>query len=96
MRRIIFLVKVEGGSAVPVLRPGKYYFASSFMAPRVGRFVVFRYPKEPKRLFVKRVKEIFPEGYHVEGLVPGASSSEDFGVVPKEMVLGTLFMKGSS
>lgn len=90
MKRILFLVKIDGVSALPVLMPGKYYFASSLIVPCVGRFIVFHYPKESKRLFVKRVKEIRPEGYYVEGLIPGASSSEDFGVVKKELVLGTL------
>lgn len=90
-RKILFLVKVEGESGWPRLVPGKYYFASSLLLPRVGRFIVFHYPKELRRLFVKCVKEIRPDGYYVEGLIPGASSSEDFGVVPKAFVVGTLF-----
>ena len=86
----IFLVKVEGGSLWPELIPGKRYLATSILKVNADDYVVFKNPNNQQEIFVKKVKRIFDDSYEVGGTVPWASSSEEFGLVPNELVLGKI------
>ena len=90
-RGILFLVRVEGESGLPLLIPGKRYIASAVTMPRVGDFAVFRNPTNPERIFVKKVERILPEGFFVRGMTTWSSSSEDFGIVPRALIMGKLY-----
>lgn len=90
LRRILFVVRVEGESGWPHLVAGKRYLASGLLVPRVGDWAVFKNPREPERIFVKRVKAMRGREYIMEGAVSWASSSRDFGLVKRRLVLGTL------
>ena len=90
-RGILFLVRVEGESGLPLLIPGKRYLASGLMKPRIDDFVVFRNPTNPERIFVKKIERILPEGFLVRGMTTWSSSSDDFGIVPRTLVIGKLY-----
>jgi len=90
IKRLLFLVKVEGESAWPELVPEKIYFATSLLRPKIGNFIVFKNPKNNEQNFVKKIVKITPAGYEVQGLSSWSSSSEDFGLVNKKSILGTL------
>lgn len=66
--------------------------ASGLLAPRVGDFAVFRNPRDPSRVFVKRVGEVEHGFYRMESAVSWGSSSDDFGVVPRELILGKILL----
>jgi len=83
-------VKIEGESLWPELIPGKSYLASSLLKPKTGDYVVFKNPKNPGEVFVKKVKKIIDGSYEVNGTIPWSSSSKTFGLVPKELVLGKI------
>ncbi|GEM_PF-1979359 len=87
---IIFLVRVEGESAWPLLMPGGRYFASGLHRPRIGDFAVFQNPRDRSRVFVKRVAGIEHGLYRMESAVSWGSSSDDFGVVPRELIVGKI------
>lgn len=86
----LFTVKVYGESAWPVLIPGKTYLASRILPPRKGDFIVFQNPKNNKEIFVKQVQKCEVEGYRVSSLVSWGSSSENFGIVDKNLILGKI------
>lgn len=89
-KRILFRVKVEGMSAWPALVPSRRYFASCLVGPQIGDFIVFKNPKNEAETFVKRVAAKTPEGFVVEGLLEGSSSSADFGIVPQSIIFGKI------
>src|SRR3989344_9359154 len=88
--RLLFSVRVHGESAWPALYSGGCYLASSLVRPNMGSFIVFKNPRNSTETFVKQVKSVHDMGYEVGGLVSWSSSSKDFGIVPKELVLGTI------
>ena len=91
----LFTVSVEGESAWPALLPSRQYFATCLLKPKIGDFIVFHNPKNKEEIFVKKVRAIERGGYFVEGTLSWASSSEDFGIVPKELVLGKIISRRS-
>lgn len=91
-KKILFLVKVGGESLWPELIPGKYYLATPLFKPNADDYVVFKNPKNRREIFVKKVKRIIDGCYEVGGTVPWSSSSEEFGLVPNELVLGKIIM----
>lgn len=90
-KRALFVVRVDGESGWPALISGRRYVASGFVAPRVGDFAVFRSPSNHEKFFVKRVGRISAEGFFMRGMVSWASSSDDFGIVPWELIVGKLY-----
>ena len=90
IKRLLFLVKVEGESGWPELVPEKTYFATSLLKPRVGDFIVFKNPKKPAQILVKKVKARVANRYEVAGDVSWSTSGRDFGVVNNEFILGKL------
>jgi hypothetical protein len=91
-RHFLFLVRVEGESGWPYLVPGKRYFASGFVAPRVGDWAVFENPRDRGRILIKRVKASAGGKYIMEGAVSWGSSSRDFGLVERRFVLGRVWI----
>ena len=87
---VLFSVKIEGESCWPHLIPGKKYLATNLLKAKIGNFIVFRNPKNQKEIFVKKVKEIKRNSYFVEGTVPFATSSKNFGPVNKNLILGKI------
>jgi len=86
----MFLVKIEGESAWPDLISGKSYLATNLLRPKIGDFIVFKRPRNQYEIIVKRVKEIRRGGYFLEGTLPWAESSKDFGLVNKKLILGKI------
>ena len=92
IKRIFFLVKVEGESLWPELVPGKRYLATSVLKPRAGDYLIFKNPKNLQEIFVKKIKNILDDSYEVSGTVPWSNSSREFGLVPDELVLGKIIL----
>lgn len=92
-KRLLFAVEVKGMSAWPELVPGRRYLATSLGTPGVGDFVVFRHPFNHSEILVKQVERRIGDSYSVRGLIPGATSSRDIGLVPKSLVLGTILRR---
>ncbi len=82
----LFLVRVSGESMWPRLVPGRRYFATSLLSPRVGRIVVCAHPHEAGQLLVKRVERIADGKLHLGGTVDWSSSY----VVPRAAVWGVI------
>lgn len=59
VRAVVQNFKVEGASMEPSLHTGQYLFINKaeyfFHSPERGDVVVFRYPQDPSRDFIKRV-----------------------------------------
>ncbi len=79
LKKLFFLVKIEGWSGFPFLIPGKNYLATSLGKIKEGDFVIFKDQIENKFL-VKKVISKEKEGYRVA----------DFGIVPKKEIEGKL------
>ena len=90
IKKLLFIVKIEGESAWPALVPSNRYFATSLLKPKIGDFVVFKNPKNEEEIFVKKVSAIDGNNYFMEGLLAGSSSSNDFGMVTKKLILGKI------
>ena len=90
-RRVLFMVRVEGESLWPHLVSGRRYIASALFRPWTGDFAVFCNPCDPSRIFVKKVQEIHSDGYIMASTVSWGSSSNDFGIVPRELILGKVY-----
>ncbi len=90
--RPLFVVRVHGESAWPVLVPGKTYFASSLFSPWENDFIVVKDPRNKNQFMVKKIAGVTDEGYQLESLVSWGSSSKDFGPVKKDFVLGTILL----
>ena len=84
------MVKVEGGSAFPDLIPGQKYLATSLKKPKIGRFIVFRNPLDPRQVFVKKIQLIQKEGFYVSGTVSWGTSSKEIGLIPPNLILGVI------
>lgn len=92
-RHALFVVRAEGESLWPHIVPDRRYLASGLLSPRIGDFAVFRNPRDPRRVFVKRVGEAGHGFYRMESAVSWGSSSDDFGVVPRKLILGKVLCK---
>lgn len=89
-KRTLFLVKVEGESAWPFLVPGRTYLVSSILRSRVGDFAVFRNPKNPNEIFVKKVTAVEGGRYSVESTVSWGTYRNDLEVIDRRSILGRL------
>ena len=89
-KNVLFLVKIEGESGWPILIPGKTYYATNILRPRIGDFAVFRNPKNQNEIFVKKVTAIRKNGHRVKSAVSWGTSSNDFGVVLSQSILGVV------
>lgn len=74
LTKLLFVVKVEGESAWPELIPGKYYFATSLLRPKVGRYAVFKNPKKPKQILVKKISAVERDSLEVSSSVSWGKS----------------------
>ena len=88
--RLLFLVDIKGESGWPFLVPGKQYLASNVVSPKVGDFVVFRNPHDSAQILVKRVAAVRGDRYRVESMVSWGTSSDDFGLIERERVIGKI------
>lgn len=90
LKRLFFLVKVEGLSCWPYLKPGRRYFATSLITPKKGDFVIFRDKKNQSRFLVKRVFAKERGGYLASSTLCHATGSENFYSVPITSIEGKL------
>lgn len=89
LKRLLFLVKVEGLSCWPYLRPGRKYLATSLSQPKPGDFVVFR-DKYRGRFLVKKVMSKAGNEYRVASTLPQTKKNENLAPVPSELIEGKL------
>ncbi len=82
----LFRVKVEGESLWPELIPGRIYWASALLKPRVGDYVVFRNPRNQDRNVVKRVEKIDGDALKVGGTIERSANYE----ITSKNVIGKL------
>ena len=76
----------------PTFRDGDSIEAESGQLPELGDIVVAKHPWKTIHI-VKRVKEILPNGYFLEGDNPDPTGSEDshnFGPIPTASIIGTI------
>ena len=74
----------------PRLVPGRRYFATSLLTPRVGDYIVFKNPQNVVQIFVKKIIKKEHGGYNVRGERVGSTGSEHFGLVSKRLVIGKI------
>lgn len=103
--------RIPSASMEPTLQIQDYIFASKlsyrFQEPKRGDIVVFKYPKDTTRYFVKRLiavggetvalrnSQLFINGQHVpEDYLPPGLRFSDFG--PVEVPAGNYFMLGDN
>ena len=86
----LFLVRVNGESMWPALRPGCFYLASGWLRIKVGDFLVFKNPANHNQILIKQVEKIRSEGCEVDGTVSWSQSSQDFGLITKNLILGRI------
>jgi|SRR3989344_2195520 len=94
---------VSGESMVPTFENADYLIVDEltyhFRDPQNGEVIIFKYPKDPSKYFIKRVVgvpgdtvdgNVLPEGeYFVEGDNRGASSdSRIWGTLPRDLIVG--------
>ncbi|MFD6417263.1 nickel-type superoxide dismutase maturation protease [Streptomyces sp. NPDC060194] len=88
------LAQVHGPSMVPTLRHGDRLVVRYGAEVRPGAVVVLRHPFQQDLLVVKRAVERRPGGWWVLGDNPYAGGdSTDYGVVPRELVLGRVLVR---
>ena len=92
IKRLLFLVKIEGESLWPELIPGKRYAATSLGKPDIGDYLVFKNPGNNGQTFVKKIRDIRDGAYEVAGTVPWASSSNEFGLILRNSVVGKIIL----
>ena len=90
IKKAIFLVKIEGESAWPELVSGKIYFATNLVKLKVGNFIIFQNPKNREEILVKKIKLIEENTYFVEGTLPWAESSRNFGSIDRCSIFGKI------
>lgn len=84
--RVLFLVRVSGESMWPSLVPGRRYWATSLLKPRVGDVVVAVHPHDHTIFVVKKITTHDGNAYGLDGTVPWSSSF----TVPADTVVGVL------
>lgn len=90
-KHVLFVVKVRGESMLPVLVPGKSYWASGLLPVRKGSIVVLQHANGEPAHMVKRVRACYRGGYAVESAASWGVSGETIGIVPRSAVQGVLF-----
>lgn len=83
---LLFRVKVEGESLWPELIPGRVYWASKLVQPRVGQYVVFKNPADASGYFVKKVLKVDNDILGVGGTISRSSKH----MLKKQEIMGTL------
>lgn len=83
---------MQGESALPALVPGTLYLATNMVRPKTGDFIVFRNPMNIQQVFIKQVRSVRDGCYQTESLVSWGSSSRDFGLVARNLILGKLIV----
>lgn len=103
---------VSGASMEPTFNNGDYLIIDElsyhFRKPEKGEVIVFRYPLDPSKFFIKRVIglpgetikinsskiTLGPNEYFVEGdNRPASSDSRIWGAVPENLVVGRAFVR---
>jgi len=103
---------VNGASMEPTFKNGDYLIVDEFSyhlrAPRKGEVIIFRYPLDKSKFFIKRVIGLPGEALEIDGrkiilgedeyFVVGdnsiaSSDSRRWGPVPKELVIGRAFVR---
>jgi nickel-type superoxide dismutase maturation protease len=82
-------LEVAGPSMLPALAPGDRLAVVRVRLVRAGDLAVFRDPREPSRLVVKRVVEATEDGVTVHGdNVAASTDSRAYGPLPAEAIWG--------
>lgn len=85
-------VRIHGDSMWPTLRDGDCVKAETGINPEIGNIVVAKHPWKEIHI-VKRVKEILPNGFFLEGDNPDPNGTEDshnFGPIPSSSIIGII------
>tara|TARA_B100001250_G_scaffold206715_1_gene177451 strand:- start:692 stop:970 length:279 start_codon:yes stop_codon:yes gene_type:complete len=85
-------VRIHGDSMWPTLRDGDCVKAETDRHPAIGSIVVAKHPWKEIHI-VKRVKEILPDGFFLEGDNPDPTGTEDshnFGPIPSSSIIGII------
>jgi len=85
-------VRIHGDSMWPTLRDGDCVKAETDTHPEIGNIVVAKHPWKEIHI-VKRVKEILPDGFFLEGDNPDPTGTEDshnFGPIPSASIIGII------
>jgi signal peptidase I len=103
---------VSGASMQPTFENGDYLivdeFSYHFRKPRAGEVVIFRYPLDPSKFFIKRIEVVGEDTVEIEGrrielekeeyFVLGdnrqaSSDSRRWGPVPEDLIIGRAFLR---
>ena len=85
-------VRIHGDSMWPTLRDGDCVKAETDISPEIGNIVIAKHPWKEIHI-VKRVKEILPNGFFLEGDNPDPNGTEDshnFGPIPSSSIIGII------
>ncbi|MDQ2726961.1 MAG: nickel-type superoxide dismutase maturation protease [Actinomycetota bacterium] len=89
-----FRVSVAGTSMIPTFEPGERLLVSRWARWTVGSIIALPDPREPRRMLVKRIRSVGPDGVEVQGDNEGASTdSRAFGPVPPACIAGRVIYR---
>ena len=69
-RRLVEAFKVPAGSMIPTIEVGDHVFVDKLAMPGRGDVMVFRYPKDPTKDFIKRVIAVGGDTIEIRDNVP--------------------------